>query len=49
MKRNIGNLVIITLISLDPIVWLHYLPVNGGRANFWRAWAKEIIVRRSLS
>src|SRR6266516_4031632 len=43
MKRNIGNLAIITLVILNIIVWLVFPPVNDGRPNFLRQYVGEVI------
>ncbi len=43
MQRRLGNLVIISLVILNVIVWLVFPPFNDGRPNFVRAWAGEII------
>jgi predicted ferric reductase len=43
MKRNLGNIVIITLVVLNLVVWFVFPPVNDGRPNFERTWAGEIL------
>jgi predicted ferric reductase len=43
MKRNIGNLVIISLVVLTIIVWIVFPPVNDGREKFMRQYAGEVI------
>src|SRR6266498_2676929 len=43
MKRNIGNLAIITLVILNIVVWLVFPPVNDGRPNFLRQYVGEVI------
>jgi predicted ferric reductase len=43
MKRNIGNLFIITCVLLTVAVWFVFPPENDGRANFTRQYAGEII------
>lgn len=43
MKRNIGNIIIITLVILNIVVWFAFPPVNDGRENFARQYAGEII------
>src|SRR6266496_4562279 len=43
MKRNIGNLAIITLVILNIIVYLVFPPVNDGRPNFLRQYVGEVI------
>ncbi|HMB21834.1 MAG TPA: ferric reductase-like transmembrane domain-containing protein [Anaerolineales bacterium] len=43
MKRNIGNLVIIALVTLNVVVWLVFPPVDDGRPNFLRQYVGEII------
>jgi predicted ferric reductase len=43
MKRNYGNVVIITLVILTVVVWLVFPPINHGEANFARAYAGEVL------
>ena len=43
MQKNIGNLVIVSLVLLTPVVWLVFPPINDGRATFVRAYAAEMI------
>jgi predicted ferric reductase len=43
MKRNLGNLVIITLVVLNLVVWSVFPPENDGRQNFGRAYAGEVL------
>jgi predicted ferric reductase len=43
MKRNTGNITIISLVILNIIIWLVFPPENDGRANFVRQYAGEII------
>ncbi len=42
-KSNLGNLVIISLVILNIIIWIVFAPENDGRANFARQWAGETI------
>ena len=43
MKRNLGNLFILTCVLLTILVWLIFPPVNDGRENFVRQYAGEVI------
>jgi predicted ferric reductase len=43
MKRNLGNLIIITVVVLTVAVWLIFPPKNDGRDNFERQYAGEIV------
>jgi len=43
MKRNLGNLIVITIVILNVLIWFVFPPTNDGRENFERAWAGEII------
>jgi len=43
MKRNLGNITIITLVILNIVVWFVFPPLNDGRENFARQYAGEII------
>jgi predicted ferric reductase len=43
MKRNIGNLFIVTCVLLTVVVWLVFPPENDARSNFTRQYAGEII------
>jgi predicted ferric reductase len=42
-KKNIGNLVIISLVVLNFIMWTVFPPINDGRPNFVRQYAGEVI------
>ena len=43
MKRNIGNLVIVSLVVLTILVWIVFPPENDGRDKFVRQYAGEVI------
>jgi len=42
-KHKFGNLVIITLVALNFVLWLAFPPLNDGRPNFARAYAGEVL------
>jgi len=43
MKRNLGNLFILSSVLSTILIWLIFPPVNDGRENFVRQYAGEVI------
>lgn len=43
MKRNPGNLVIVTLVILTVIIWILFPPASEGVENYARAYAGEML------
>lgn len=42
-QRQLGNLVILGLATLNFILWLAFPPIDDGRPNFLRAYAGEVL------
>ena len=43
MKKNLGNLTIITLVILNIIIWIIFPPIAEETHNFPRAYAGEVL------
>jgi len=43
VKRNLGNIVIITLVVLTIIIWIVFPPVREGTQNYERYYAGEVL------